>query len=125
MKYINKRNVLIGAILGGVPSLFLWFTHAYEYKFIFFASFIFLLSIFFSLITYKMRDQVFHTWRNFALFWIPLSIFFIAITPEASGILQVIDKELIAIVFSGLFVILSIIVISVSFVRNCRRGVKT
>lgn len=34
-----------------------------------------LLLFLFSLITYKMRDEVFHEWWNFARWWVPIIIF--------------------------------------------------
>ncbi len=68
-----------------------------------------------SLITYKLPNEIFNLWSKFTIIWIPLSVFIIAITPNTSGILQVIDKEYVALVLSILFVIISLVIISYKF----------
>lgn len=45
----------------------------------------FTITIPFSLITYKMRDEIFHTWMRFTYWWVPISVFLILITPESHG----------------------------------------
>lgn len=68
-----------------------------------------------SLITYKMRDEVFLAWLRFAYWWIPLSMFFTLITPGSSGggfgIPSVFDKEFLAFILSALFFIISLVII--------------
>ncbi|GEM_PF-690816 len=65
----------------------------------------------FSLITYKMRDEVFEAWRNFSYWWIPLSIFLILITPESNSVIMSWGKEIPAIGMSLLYMGISIGVI--------------
>ena len=75
----------------------------------------FLPLLLFCIITYFLREEIFLAWRNFAFVWIPLSIIITAITPDASGSFQVIDKEFVAIIFSGLFVLISLILVAYKF----------
>ena len=65
-----------------------------------------------SVILLLSRDEVFRLWRKFALVWLPISIVMIAITPNATGTMQFIDKEFMALVFSFLFVTISILLIA-------------
>jgi hypothetical protein len=69
----------------------------------------------FSLITYKMREEVFRAWFNFAKWWVPISIFLTLITPGGSGggfgIPSVFDQEFAAFILAALFFIISIIII--------------
>lgn len=76
---------------------------------------IFLPLFLFSLITYKMRDEVSRAWMYFAVVWVPLSIIAAAVTPDSPGGgfgPQIsIGKGDTAIVMSLLFVVISLIVI--------------
>lgn len=80
-------------------------------SFLFLFPFIFL----FSLITHKMREEVFRAWFNFAKWWIPISIFLTLIMPGGSGggfgIPSIFDKEFLAFVLAALFIIISLIII--------------
>jgi hypothetical protein len=38
-----------------------------------------------SLITYKMRDEIFAAWISFAVWWVPISILAILLTPTDDG----------------------------------------
>ncbi|MCK9351167.1 MAG: hypothetical protein WCT49_01070 [Candidatus Paceibacterota bacterium] len=77
--------------------------------------FLFLPILFFSLITYKLREETFRAWLHFAYWWVPLSMFLTLITPESrgGGFGPQISwgKEDTAFVFSGLFAIISLILI--------------
>lgn len=65
-----------------------------------------------SLITYKMRDEVYRAWIRFAYVWIPLSMFLILIAPEYSADWMFpIVKGTVAFFSSLLFVIISLIII--------------
>ena len=68
-----------------------------------------------SLITYKMRDEVFRAWLRFAYWWIPVSLVFIYLAGGWSGggfgIPNVLDQEFVSIIFSGLFAIISLLLI--------------
>ena len=83
---------------------------------------IFLPTLFFSLITYKMRAGVFNAWRNFAIVWVPASIFLVAISPSSSAPFQIIDKEFVAIVFSLFFSFISLILIAYKSFSLRKRG---
>jgi len=64
-----------------------------------------------SLITYKMRDEIFSTWSKFTIVWIPLSMFAILISPEYGNAFLPIEKITVAGFFSLLYVIISLIII--------------
>ncbi|MHB8710383.1 MAG: hypothetical protein ACYC6X_02425 [Minisyncoccota bacterium] len=87
------------------------------YESVFFLS----LSLFlFSLITYKMRDEVFRAWLHFAYWWVPLTIFLTLITPNGHGgwgIPSLIDPGFVAFVFSTLFALISLGIIFVKFLK--------
>lgn len=74
-------------------------------------------TLFFSLITYWMRDEVFQAWLNFSYWWIPLSIFLVLITPEGNSVIMSWGKEIPAVGMSALYVLISTIII----VRTWRR----
>ena len=69
----------------------------------------------FSLITYKMRDEVYRTWVRFSYVWISLSMILIFFSPEYAssfGItLYPITKGSIAFISSFLFIIISLALI--------------
>lgn len=66
----------------------------------------------FSLITYKMKDDVFRLWWKFAGIWTLLSMSAIIAAPEYSGnILSPIEKGSVALFFAGMFVLISTILI--------------
>jgi len=65
-----------------------------------------------SLITYKMRDEVYHAWFRFSCVWIPLSMIAIFFAPEySSDWMFPVVKGTIAFFSSLLYVILSLIII--------------
>ena len=73
-----------------------------------------IITLFFSLITYFLKDQIFKSWTKFTYVWTPLSIVLVFITPRDSGggfFPSLIDGELIAIVMLGLYFIISSIII--------------
>lgn len=66
----------------------------------------------FSLITYKMRDDIYRAWFRFARWAIPLSMFFILIAPTYSNDrMYPIEKGSIALLTSVLFSIVSVAII--------------
>ena len=73
--------------------------------------FIFIPFFIFSLITYKMREEVFKSWLKFSYWWILLSIFFILITPEYSNSLIPVERDSVSLFLSLLFLIISSILI--------------
>lgn len=69
---------------------------------------IFLTSVIFSIITLKLRDEVFRSWMHFAILWIPLSIFMILMAPDhGGGTLYPTAREMLAIICPALFLIIS------------------
>lgn len=65
-----------------------------------------------SLITYKMREEVYHAWLRFSYVWIPLSMLTIFLAPEYSADWMFpIVKGTVAFFSSLLFVIISLIII--------------
>lgn len=66
----------------------------------------------FSLITYKMRDEVYRAWLRFAYVWVPLSIVLIFLSPQYStDWMYPVEKGTVAFLTSALFVIISLILI--------------
>lgn len=67
----------------------------------------------FSLITYFLKDEVFKTWSKFTYIWIPISIILTLITPGGSGsfFVSLWDPQMTAIVMSGLYFIISLIIV--------------
>jgi len=67
----------------------------------------------FSLITYKMRDEVYRTWLRFAYVWVPLSMVLIFLAPQYStDWMFPIEKGTVAFLSSLLFVIISLTIIT-------------
>lgn len=66
----------------------------------------------FSLITYKMRDEVYRAWLRFAYVWVPLSMVLIFLAPQYStDWMYPVEKGTVAFLTSALFVIISLILI--------------
>ena len=69
-------------------------------------SFLFLLSI----ITYKMRDEVFHAWWRFALWWVPVIIIVTLLLQNAGGGGTLgMDKDFTIFILIILYAILAIV----------------
>jgi len=71
-----------------------------------------------SLILLFRPEQIFLSWRRFAYWWIPLSVFFIALSPgqERAGLGSYgmgVNRESISWVFAVLFLLISLILIAV------------
>ena len=59
-----------------------------------------------------MRDEIFAVWLRFAKWWVPLAIIAIIIAPsEIPGTFSVPVKGPVAIVSSGAFLVISLIII--------------
>ena len=78
----------------------------------------------FSLITYKMREEVFRAWLRFAYWWIPVSLVFIYLAGGWSGggfgIPAVLDQEFVAIILASLFAIISLLIIAYKYFASRR-----
>lgn len=71
-----------------------------------------------SLLTYKLHEKVFRSWIYFALWWIPLSIVVIASSStHARSYIFPSVQEQNAILFLGLFILISVIIIWVKWRR--------
>lgn len=82
--------------------------------------------LFFSLITYKLPEQVFRSWFNhFAIWWIPFSMLLTFITPHSGGGwgpgINTGPGDT-SFILSFLFVVISIVIILVSSIRVYRKG---
>ena len=78
---------------------------------VFILKFLFPVMLFLSLITYKMRDEIFRSWIKFSYVWIPLTIILTLLAPEYSPSLLPLTKGVISFYFSALFLLISIIII--------------
>ena len=68
-----------------------------------------------SLITFWMREEVFRAWLRFAYWWIPLTILLVLMTKDRSGgfgIPDIVTRESISMIFSTLFLLISLILIT-------------
>jgi len=76
------------------------------------------LSVFLSLLPlYFLKEGVFKAWRTFALIYLPIAIFLIAISPEQLdqsflGMSYGSDRESTSIATAGLFVLVSYLIIA-------------
>ena len=128
---MTKKKVFWGSLIGVIVYLILvifWqslhtfcFTEGHCWKLwnvfksiadlLHFLPIIFLLS----LITYFLREEIFRAWLHFAYFWIPISLFFVYLASGSSGggfgIPNVFDQESVSIIFSGLFAVISLVII--------------
>jgi len=73
---------------------------------------IFISLFFLSIITYKMRDEVYHAWLRFSYVWIPLSMILIFLAPEyTSDWMYPVVKGTVAFFSSLFYAIISLIII--------------
>ncbi len=72
----------------------------------------------FSLITYKMREDIFIVWINFAKWWIPLTIFLTLIAPASDSSFLPVNKGSVAFVMTALFSALSFCIIIAKWARK-------
>lgn len=67
---------------------------------------------FLSLLTYRMRDEIFRAWTSFAVWWVPLSMLAIIIAPEEiKGSISVPMKWPLAVFCAAILLLVSIIII--------------
>ena len=64
-----------------------------------------------SLITYKMRDEVFAVWFRFSRVWFPLTLFLVIISPEYGNSLLPVEKDSVSFFMSLLFLLISLTII--------------
>ena len=65
-----------------------------------------------SLITYKLRDEIFRAWLIFAKWWVPLTIILVLLAPTTGYSLVPIDKGRVSLFMNALFLILSLLLIA-------------
>lgn len=76
----------------------------------------------FSLITYRMREEVYQTWFRFVRWWIPLSMLLIFLAPEYSNDwMYPIEKGSIALLTSAIFCVVSLVIIAAKYI-SLRKG---
>ena len=120
----TKKNVLLIAVIGSVIAVtrgmsLLCDVNNWDCRdkndsiSLFFV--IFIPVLVFSLVTYLMNDKVFRAWRNFALVWVPLTVFLVVMTPDTSGSIVAFGKETVAMILSIVFSALSIAIICVTW----------
>lgn len=61
----------------------------------------------FSLITYKMRDEIFETWMKFALWWTGATVILVLLAPANDPSLLPVTKSVIALASTAIFTIIS------------------
>ena len=67
--------------------------------------------LFFSLITYKLRDEVFEAWVKFAKWWVLGTIILVLITPSQDPSLLPVTKETISFISTACFTLISLILV--------------
>jgi hypothetical protein len=80
----------------------------------------------FSLVTYKLPEQVFRSWIHFAFAWILISLIFIYTTPTVSHSWAINvgpGREGITWLMGGIFVAVSLILVTYKFFQLKRSGV--
>src|SRR3989338_7499703 len=133
-KLVTKKNVLFLAIFGSV----IFYLTAFQPKIICGGVYgdcwdiidliwPLLLSalplLFLSLITYKMRDEIFHTWITFAKWWVPLSVIAILVTPvESGGWISVPLQATMALFCAAALFVISLILITYKHFTLKKRG---
>lgn len=74
----------------------------------------------FSLVTYFLKEEIFRIWSKFMYVWLPLSMLLVLIIPGGGGngaFPSLIDKQLVAILMSSLFVIISFIIVLFGIIK--------
>lgn len=126
----NKKSVLLFGIIGSI--FFLLLTYSTEigickssYKSCFeaydkFAEAIFILFPVFllSLITYKLREEIFQAWLRFSYFWVPLTILLTFLAPEYDNTLVPITKGVVSFWMSAAFFIISLGIVIFKFTKS-------
>lgn len=79
---------------------------------------VFLPLFLFSLITYRMREEVFLAWWMFTRLWVPLSMLLVLLMPSDNGPFIPIDKGHVSILMSGFFFLLSAAIVVTTSVKT-------
>jgi hypothetical protein len=67
----------------------------------------------FSVITYKLKDEVFISWKNFSIWWIPLSFVIITMFPTDTHGMDFVPiiKGTVSLLLSSLYSVISLVII--------------
>jgi len=71
----------------------------------------------FTLITYFLNEETFHSWRNFSFIWVLVTTVLILFTPEMRGLFFDVGKEDVSLFLAALFTLISPFVIIYSTVK--------
>lgn len=120
---INQKSLLLLSLVGALSFTFFLFATeigicklSYEscfqrYDKVAETLFIFIPTLALSLLTYKMREEIFESWLEFAYVWVPLSIILTFLAPEYDASLVPITKSLVSFSMSATFLFISLIII--------------
>ncbi|MFA5831255.1 MAG: hypothetical protein WC878_05495 [Candidatus Paceibacterota bacterium] len=110
----NFQDVIINGRSYGCEGWYTYFYGNFMFYPILLSPIVFLFSI---LVLIKIKSEdIFRSWKNFSYWWIPISIFFIAMTPSSSGgslgsFGMGMDRESVTWFFAVLFFLISLILI--------------
>ncbi len=134
---MTKKNLLwVSGIIGGTFLLTDWIgTYKLCGKYatgncpfllhnIFILFFPFLFVFILSLITYKMRDEIFRVWLKFAYIWIPLTLILTILAPEYDPSLLPVTKGVVSFFMSILFLIISLLIILIKYLSLRKKEIK-
>jgi len=79
------------------------------------------LPIFFlSLLTYRMKEEVFHAWWNFARWWVPIMVIavLLALDRSDSFLPPLFSKVNVGLLFGGVFIVVSLAKIVRAYART-------
>lgn len=88
-------------------------------KLIMIYSFIFVSIFIFSLITYKLKDKTFNSWKNFTVWFIPLSFIFISFIPTDTH-----GMDFVPIVKGTVIIALTILYSTISLILIIYKSLK-
>ncbi len=110
-----------------IPDIILYFSQMYDYRNIFAILFIFPTSTIISLIIYFLPDPVFRGWSWFALWWVPLQMILVAITPSSNpgAFIDIVTQQTMAIFLSALFALISLVIVIWKYFSSRRAASQT
>src|SRR3989338_9344774 len=128
---ITKKSVFLTAVLGVGLALLIQFLYKQSvlsrsvFKSVAEPLFVIALSLLFvSFFLFLVREGVFRAWLRFAYWWIPVSLVFIYLAGGWSGggfgIPAVLDQEFVSLILSGLFVLISLLLIAYKYFASRR-----
>lgn len=76
---------------------------------------IFIIVFLFSLVTYKLHNEIFESWVKFAKWWVLGTLILVLIAPAHDPSLLPITKEIVSLFSTGAFTIISLILVATKF----------